>query len=94
MPRPPRHIVFAWLGLLALLAGNIGLAFAGLGSAAPLVHIAASVAMAAIVLVVFMELERGVSLLWVFAGAGFFWLAVLFVLTGIDYWTRYSFAPS
>ena len=94
MPRPPRRSVFSWLGLLALLAGTIGLAYGGLGSVAPAALIVIAAAMAAIVLIVFMELDRGVSLLWVFAGAGFFWLAVLFVLTGIDYWTRYSFAPS
>jgi predicted MFS family arabinose efflux permease len=34
------------------------------------------------------------SLLWVFAGAGFFWLALLFTLTPADYLTRYNFAPS
>ena len=50
--------------------------------------------MAAMVLVIFMELDRGVSLFWVFAGAGFFWLAMLFVLTAADYVTRYSFAPA
>jgi cytochrome c oxidase subunit IV len=94
MQPPPRRIVFSWLGLLALMAGNIGLAYAGLGAFAPFAHVAIAAAMAAIVLVVFMELDRGASLLWVFAGAGFFWLAILFALTGIDYWTRYSYAPT
>jgi cytochrome c oxidase subunit 4 len=94
MPQPPHRIVVAWLALLALLAGNILLAYAGLASAAPTAQVAVAVTMAAIVIVVFMELDRGISLLWVFAGAGFFWLAILFLLTGIDYWTRYSFAPT
>jgi cytochrome c oxidase subunit IV len=94
MPRPPRRIVFSWLGLLVLLAGTIGLAYLPLGAFGPAVHVAIAAGMAAIVLVIFMELERGEGLFWVFAGAGFFWLGILFVLTGIDYWTRYSFAPS
>jgi cytochrome c oxidase subunit 4 len=92
--RPPRRVVCSWLGLLGLMAANMALAYLRLGAFSPFAHVAVAAAMAAIVLIVFMELERGLTLLWVFAGAGFFWLAILFVLTGIDYWTRYSFAPS
>ena len=92
--RPPARLVVAWLTLLLMLGGNTGLAYLGLGAFAPLIHVAVAAAMAAIVLLVFMELDRGFSLFWVFAGAGFFWLAILFALTGIDYWTRYSFAPT
>ncbi|HEX3953675.1 MAG TPA: hypothetical protein VHW90_08895 [Stellaceae bacterium] len=91
---PPRRLIFAWLGLGLLLAVNIGLAFVGLGTWAAPAHLAVSATMAAIVLLVFMELDRGVSLLWVFAGAGFFWLAILIVLTAADYLTRYSYAPT
>lgn len=94
LPRPPRRPVVAWLVLLLLLGGNVALAFVGLGALAPLAHFAVAAAMAVLVLVVFMELDRGVSLFWVFAGAGFFWLALLFVLTATDYLTRYSFAPN
>lgn len=91
MPRPPRRLLVVWLALLFLLGGNVLLAFATVGAPA---HIAIAATMAAVVLIVFMELDRGVSLFWVFAGAGFFWLALLFVLTAADYLTRYSFAPS
>ena len=92
--RPPRRIVIVWLLLAALLAGNTALAFVGLGVFAPVVHVAVAAAMAALVLVVFMELDRGASLFWVFAGAGFFWLAILFALTAADYLTRFGFAPT
>jgi cytochrome c oxidase subunit 4 len=94
MPRPPWRIVLSWLGLLALMAGNIGFAYAGLGRLAPVAHVAVAVAMAAIVLIVFMELDRSTWLIWVFAGAGFFWLAMLFLLTAADYLTRFNFAPT
>ena len=94
MPRPPRRLVLVWLVLVGLLAGNAALAFVGLGALAPFAHIAVAATMAAIVLVSFMELDRGVSLFWVFAGAGFFWLAFLFTLTAADYLTRYSFTPT
>lgn len=93
MARPPRRILLSWLALVGLLAANIALAFVGLGNGAPVVHVATAAVMAAIVLFVFMELDRGASLFWVFAGAGFFWLAILFALTAADYLTRYSFAP-
>jgi cytochrome c oxidase subunit 4 len=42
------------------------------------------------VLAIFMELRKGPSLHWVFAGAGFFWLAVLFLLSMTDYLARAS----
>ena len=94
MRRPPVRIVVAWLLLLAMAAGNIGLAFIGLGALSPIVHGVVAAAMALIVLAVFMELDRGASLFWVFAGAGFFWLWILFFLTAADYLTRYSYAPA
>jgi cytochrome c oxidase subunit 4 len=94
MHMPPRRLIIAWGVLSVLLCGNIGLAFAGLGDLAPAAHVAVAAMMALIVLGVFMELDRRVSLFWVFAGAGFFWLAILFGLTAADYLTRYSFAPT
>jgi hypothetical protein len=74
MPRPPVRLVVTLVVLLGLMAGNIAFAFIELGSFSPLVHVAIAVTMASIVLAVFMELDRGASLFWVFAGAGFFWL--------------------
>lgn len=94
MTGPLRRVVVVWLALLALLAVNTALAFLALGAFGPVMHIAIAAGMAAMVLVVFMELDRGASLFWVFAGAGFFWLALLFALTAADYLTRYSFAPT
>lgn len=93
IPPPPRPVLVVWLLLLLGLAANTGLAILNLGAFGPLVHVAIAATMATMVLVVFMELDRGASLFWVFAGAGFFWLAILFALTAADYLTRYSFAP-
>jgi len=94
IPMPPRRIAIVWLILLALLGGNIAFAYVGLGVAAPAIHLVVAAVMAALVLLVFMELGRGASLFWVFAGAGFFWLLILFALTAADYLTRFSFAPT
>jgi len=89
-----RRLIIAWIALIVLLSGNIGLAYLGTGAMYTSAHILIAAGMALIVLIVFMELDRRASLLWVFAGAGFFWLALLFILTGADYLTRYNFAPS
>ncbi len=94
IPMPPRRLTIVWLILLLLLGGNIALTYVGLGIAAPAIHVTVAIVMAALVLLVFMELDRGASLFWVFAGAGFFWLAILFALTAVDYLTRYNFAPT
>lgn len=94
MPRPPIRLVVTLAVLLGLMAGNIALAFIEPGSFSPLAQVAIAVAMASIVLAIFMELDRGVSLFWIFAGAGFFWLAILFFLTWADYLTRYNFAST
>jgi cytochrome c oxidase subunit 4 len=93
MQAPPRRLTLAWLILVALLAGNAALAFVlppGFSLAA---NLSVAAVMAIILLSIFMELGRRLSLYWIFAGAGFFWLALLFGLTASDYLTRFSFAP-
>jgi len=94
MQSPPRYLLLAWLALAALLAGNIALAFLEQGPVSLFINLAVAAMMAAIVLTLFMELRSSAGLLWVFAGAGFFWLSLLFCLTAVDYLTRYSFAPT
>ena len=94
MPRPPIRLVVTLVVLLGLMAGNIALAYIELGVFAPIAHVAIAVTMASIVLAVFMKLDRGASLVRVFAGAGFFWLAILLSLTWADYLTRYNFVST
>ncbi|HEX3882629.1 MAG TPA: hypothetical protein VHW66_08230 [Stellaceae bacterium] len=89
-----RRLIVAWIALVLLLSGNIGLAYLGTGAIYATGHVVIAACMALIVLIVFMELDRGASLLWFAAGTGFFWLALLFVLSAADYLTRYNFAPS
>ena len=88
MTRPPRHILLAWLALLALLLATLGLAFVPMGSGNIAVALTIGWIKGLIVALVFMKLARGASLRWVFAGAGFFWLLFLFGLTATDYLTR------
>jgi caa(3)-type oxidase subunit IV len=83
LDRPPRLAgTDARHGLRPLGAGNIAVA------------LTVGVAKAAIVVLVFMELARGHPLKLIFAGAGLFWLIILFGLTFTDYATRAGFPPS
>lgn len=93
MNKPPLRLVWAWLGLLVLLAATLGLAFVPLGSGNIVVALAVAMAKAVIVLLVFMKLMRGPSLTWLFAGAGLFWLMLLIGLSATDYATRTGFPP-
>lgn len=45
------------------------------------------------ILFYFMHVKYSSKLTWVFAGAGFFWLALLFALTLADYLTRDWHSP-
>ena len=94
MPKELRHIVLAWVGLVALLGLTLGMAFVPLGKGNIAVALAIGAAKALIVIFVFMELARGHPLKLIFAGAGLFWLIILFGLSFTDYATRTGFPPA
>ncbi|WP_448206938.1 cytochrome C oxidase subunit IV family protein [Azospirillum sp. sgz302134] len=85
---PPRSLVLTWLGLLALLGLTLGLAYVPMGTFNIVVALCVSAAKAALVVTIFMKLFRGPVLTRVAAGAGLFWLAILFSLAATDYLTR------
>ena len=95
MPRAP---LLGWVGLLALLGVQIGLAFLPLGQAHLYFALGVAVAMATVVAWIFMELASAPHLARIFAYAGLFWVMVLFALGGSDYatraWTRASESPA
>jgi cytochrome c oxidase subunit 4 len=84
----PHPFVIAWLALLLLAAVSIGSVFLHLGAFAPLVEFGIAAIQAAIVFSLFMRLKGPPSLKWVFAGAGFFWLLILYGLSTTDYASR------
>jgi cytochrome c oxidase subunit 4 len=77
-----------WLALMILLAATTASAFVPLGSLNLPISLAIAVAKALIVLLFFMELRASRPLVRSFAAAGFFWLLIMIVLTGADYWHR------
>jgi cytochrome c oxidase subunit 4 len=93
MEKPLLHLALAWIGLVLLLALTLGMTYVPLGRGNIAVALAIGIAKVVIVLLVFMKLARSPPLTWIFAGAGLFWLALLFGLTFTDYATRTGFPP-
>jgi cytochrome c oxidase subunit 4 len=81
-------ILRCWLALMVLLALTTALAFVPLGSANLFISLGIAAAKALLVLIVFMELKAGSSLIRAAAAAGFFWLAIMIALTTADYTHR------
>lgn len=86
--RPPRPLVIAWGGLLALLALTVTLAYQPLGTFNAVVALTIGATKAAIVAAVFMELRHRGLRTFLFAGAGLFWLSILLWLGMMDFLTR------
>ena len=93
MSKALRHLALAWVGLVLLLVLTLGLGYLPLGSANIAVALTIAVAKGIIVVLIFMKLAHSPPLTWIFAGAGLFWLALLFGLTYTDYATRAGFPP-
>lgn len=83
-----RTIWTCWAALMVLLALTTALAFVPLGRAQLGVSLAIACTKALLVLLLFMELKASSGLVRVFAGAGFFWLLIMIVLTSADYTHR------
>jgi cytochrome c oxidase subunit 4 len=92
--RPPRILVVSWIGLLALLALTASAAYLPLGTANTVIAMTIAAAKATIVATFFMELRERHTLTIPFAGAGFFWLAIMLWLALADYLTRPNFPPA
>ena len=85
---PPLSLVLAWVGLLALLAATLILAYVPMGSLNLAAGLGISVLKTALVAVLFMKLMDSHHLVRFTAAAGLFWLALLFALGATDYLTR------
>lgn len=77
-----------YLALLLLLGLTAGVAYLPLGHFNVVLALAIALAKAALIGLYFMELLAARKLVWVFAGAGLFWLGILFTLSLSDYLTR------
>jgi cytochrome c oxidase subunit 4 len=85
---PARVYILNGVALLGLLALTIAASFLNLGVLNAIVAASISVASTALILLFYMNVLRSKPLLWVFVGAGFFWLGIMFVLALSDFLTR------
>ena len=80
-------VVFA--ALIALTLSTAAVAYIDLGGDLnAIVALAIAVAKALLVILFFMHVRYSDRLTWIFVGAGFFWLAIMMVLTLSDFLTR------
>ncbi len=84
----PRIYFINGLALLAFLALTIGAAYINLGPLNTIVAMSISAAKAALIILFFMHMRYGKPLMWLFVGAGFFWLGIMLVLAMSDYLSR------
>ncbi len=90
-PEPLGPYLIGYVVLLALLGLSVLSAYLDIGVWHPVVNFGIAITQAAIVFLIFMRLAGRPSLKWAFAGAGFFWLFLLFGLSAVDYFTRAGF---
>jgi cytochrome c oxidase subunit 4 len=77
-----------YVALLVLLALTVVAAEFDVGAANFVIAAGIATVKALLIILIFMHVRYGTPLLWLVAGAGFFWLAILFGLTLSDYFTR------
>jgi cytochrome c oxidase subunit 4 len=85
---PARIYILNGVALLGLLALTIAASYLKLGVLNAIVTASISVVSTALILLFYMHVRRSKPLLWFFVGAGFFWLAIMFVLALSDFLTR------
>ena len=83
-----RGIVVVYFGLLALLALTVTATLLPPGLWATPIALGIATAKGALISIYFMRLRERTGLIRLFALAGFFWLAILMVLTLADFFTR------
>ncbi len=78
--------VFAALVFLTLV--TVGVSYVDLGPLSVVVALTIAFTKALLVVLFFMHLRESSGVIWVVAGGGFFWLAILIGLTMSDVMTR------
>ena len=85
----PKSLYYTiFLALLVGTAITVAVAFVDLGPLNNVVMLTIACAKALLVILFFMHVRWSTRLTWVVAGAGFFWLLILFTLTMADYLSR------
>ena len=75
-------------GLTVLLGATVATAYIHLGKLNVIAALTIAVIKAVLIILYFMHVRYSSRLLWIFVGAGFFWLGILFALSFSDFLTR------
>jgi cytochrome c oxidase subunit IV len=75
--------------LMIMLAATVGVAYINLGELNVVAAMTIAVAKATLIILYFMHVRYSTRLIWIFVGAGFLWLGILFALSFSDYLTRH-----
>ena len=87
----PMRVYFSVISCLFIFTAiTVAVGFLELGALNTPVAIAIAIFKATLVVLFFMHVRYNTPLMWVFAGAGFFWLLILLALTMQDYVTRHG----
>ncbi|MBT4101586.1 MAG: hypothetical protein HOM68_12830 [Gemmatimonadetes bacterium] len=85
----PMRVYFSVIAcLFVFTAITVAAGFLSLGVLNTPLALAIAIFKASLVVLFFMHVKYNTPLMWVFAGAGFFWLIILFALTMQDYVSR------
>src|SRR5438132_184181 len=90
-PSKPSYFVI-YLLIVGLIIAAVGVSCADLGPAAVYLNLLIAGAQTCLLAYFFMHLKGADNLTWLVAGAGIFWLCILFILLLTDYITRYKAA--
>jgi cytochrome c oxidase subunit IV len=82
-----------WAALLLLLGMTVGVAYIHLGPLNTAAAITIAIVKAVVIALYFMHLKYSARLVWVYAGAGFFWLLLMFTFSFGDFLTRSWLPP-
>jgi cytochrome c oxidase subunit 4 len=85
---PLKTYLITFLALMLLLVATVAVAYVDLGQLNLAAAMAIAVGKAVLIILFFMHVRYGRNLTWVFAAAGFFWLAILLTMAMSDYASR------
>jgi cytochrome c oxidase subunit 4 len=85
---PVKNYVAVFLALIALTITTVAISKIELGEFNFIVAITIAVIKALLVILFFMHVKQSSSMTKLFVGAGFFWMAILFVFVLSDYLSR------
>ncbi|MCE9531777.1 MAG: oxidase [Planctomycetes bacterium] len=78
-----------YLMIASLIFVAIGVSFMNLGSASVYANLIVAATQASLLAYFFMHLKGADKLTWLIAGAGLFWIFIMFLLLLTDYLTRH-----